>query len=665
MSMQKTQKISGIKGFIYNLMTSGSLDRLDLIPRYQLIFANAVGVLGMVILFFFSFSSFSKGSSIIGLSTLITGTSIFIVFLLTRFLKSYVFMRYFFALILFVLFLFLTYTGGTEGSGVFWALSYPIMALFLLGTRIGTLVAYLFWGLTAVILFSPSLNKMSFSNLYVMRYLGSYITIWIFAFFYQMTMERTQRQLQKTSLVLAREKQQTDSIMNYVEQGLFLLEQDGTIGQSCSRSLQNLLMLEKPQGKKLMTILEPHLSSQDFKASSDYLEMHYRDDINPELLKEINPLEEVCIKNQKNSDEKILRFGFGRIPHESGKPGILGFVADITEEFRLQEQLKKEEANYSRNMEHLFQIIHIHPSMMEDFLHQADMDMKQINHLLKEDSSDKRNILTKVFQLLHSMKGNALLMGLKALGERIHLIEERVRFAMDHQPTWDDFLDITLDLGNLQTEQKEIAELVTRIKQFSLEATPIDTETKPQEDPLIEALHQMLNAEAREQKKQVILNTDHFHMDYFPEDFKPFIKDITIQLMRNSLSHGIETPEIRHRNCKEKSGMIELITERKNNTLIYHFKDDGQGINTRLIKEQALQSNLKEKEELNQMQGHELVSLIFHPGFSTRDSSDLSAGRGMGMNVIKEKTQQLGGRMKLSSKPGHFSCFSFHFPLNR
>lgn len=646
-----------LQNFLYNVMTSGSMNNLDLIPRYQLIFANAVGILGSFIILFFSFSSLNAGDKAVGLSTLSTGTSILLVLILTRFLKTYRFMRYFFAFILLGLFLYLSYTGGTEGSGIFWALAYPIMALFLLGARMGSLVSFLFWICTALFLLIPSLNLMLFSQTYVMRYLGAYLTIYIFAFTYQITMERTQKDLQKTTLHLAREKQQTDSIMNHVEQGLFLLEEDFRIGEAHSRSLNSLLMTKTPEGKPLLDILKPFLNQQDFQATEDYLNMFYRDDVNPDLLKDINPLEEVRITSSDDKEEKILRFGFGKVKRQGDEPAILGFVADISEEIHLQEQLKEEQVSYNRSIEQLFQIIHVNPLMMQDFLEQTHREMQHINTLLKTNVPEPKTVLHQVFQILHSIKGNALLLGLKTLGEQIHSVEDQIKESREKDPQWDDLLDLTLSLGDLQQIFGEMEELVERIRNFSSDAPDEITE-----HPLISSLEDFVQREAEIQGKKVVLRSDQLKMEHFPESVQPVLKDISIQLIRNSMAHGIEDPSIRNELQKDSCGTIELWSEIDNGILKFHYRDDGAGLNPSLIRSKALERQIHSEEELNKLKDTQVIGLIFHPEFSTRDDADLGSGQGVGMNVIRDRARQAGGRLKLASKTGHYSQFSFHFP---
>jgi len=652
-----------LQNLFQNLMTSGTMDRLELIPRYQLIFANAVGVMGTIILLFFSASSLLSGNMTIGLSTAITGTAILIVMVLTRFIKTYRFMRYFFAFILLLLFLYLAYTGGTEGSGVFWALAYPIMALFLLGARMGTLVSALFWISTSLFLFVPSLNLMEFSQDYSMRYLGAYLTIYIFAFTYQITMEQTQKNLQETTRHLAREKEQTDSIMNHVEQGLFLLEEDFKIGEAHSKSLNELIMTDFPEGKGLMEILKPYLGPKDYQASEDYLNMFYRDDVNPDLLKEINPLEEVRITSADGKEEKILRFGFGKVSRGKEKPAILGFVADISEEFRLQAQLKKDQASYSRSIEQLFQIIHVEPVMLQDFLDQTHKEMEQINTLLKANVPEPRRVLQHIYQILHGIKGNALLLGLETLGKQIHTVEDLIKESREKETQWDDLLDVTLALGNLQQIFGEMEELVERIRTFSTERSPlVERKDKiPQTPPLISALEDFVKREAQNLGKEAVLKTDRLQLNHFPEDIQPLIKDISIQLIRNSLAHGIEDPSERRKTKKMKQGSIELWSEAKDGELSFHYRDDGKGLDPVVIRQKALERKIHSEETLAAMRDQQVVGLIFHPEFSTQNSSDMSAGRGMGMNVIREKARQAGARLKLASKSGQYSQFSFLF----
>ncbi|WP_456447465.1 chemotaxis protein CheA [Thiolapillus sp.] len=139
------------------------------------------------------------------------------------------------------------------------------------------------------------------------------------------------------------------------------------------------------------------------------------------------------------------------------------------------------------------------------------------------------------------------------------------------------------------------------------------------------------------------------------------IGDPLVHLVRNSLDHGLETPEARKAAGKPEQGRLELSAQHESGNIVIRISDDGAGLNRKKILEKALENGLiSDKEELS---GERIDNLIFQPGFSTADKvSDLS-GRGVGMDVVKRNINDLGGTVSIHSHEGQGSTVVIRLPL--
>ncbi|MFT5234902.1 MAG: two-component system chemotaxis sensor kinase CheA [Shewanella sp.] len=139
------------------------------------------------------------------------------------------------------------------------------------------------------------------------------------------------------------------------------------------------------------------------------------------------------------------------------------------------------------------------------------------------------------------------------------------------------------------------------------------------------------------------------------------IVDPMVHLVRNSLDHGLETPEIRIGKGKTEVGTITLNAFHQGGNIIIEIIDDGAGLNTELIRKKALEKGLiTEDEELSE---DGINQLIFKAGFSTADAvSDLS-GRGVGMDVVRRNIHELNGTIELKSTKDKGSRFTIRLPL--
>jgi two-component system chemotaxis sensor kinase CheA len=139
------------------------------------------------------------------------------------------------------------------------------------------------------------------------------------------------------------------------------------------------------------------------------------------------------------------------------------------------------------------------------------------------------------------------------------------------------------------------------------------------------------------------------------------INDPLVHLVRNSLDHGLETPEQRRLANKPETGTLELKAYHESGNIVIEVIDDGEGLNTKKIKQRALEHELISEEE--HLSDHQINNLIFSAGFSTAETvSDLS-GRGVGLDVVKRNINDLGGDVWLDSEPGVGTKITIRLPL--
>jgi chemosensory pili system protein ChpA (sensor histidine kinase/response regulator) len=132
-------------------------------------------------------------------------------------------------------------------------------------------------------------------------------------------------------------------------------------------------------------------------------------------------------------------------------------------------------------------------------------------------------------------------------------------------------------------------------------------------------------------------------------------------LLRNCVTHGIELPEQRQRAGKEAAGQITITVHQEGNEVSVEFRDDGAGLNLARIKERGVAMGLLEADA--QPSDAELANLIFMPGFSTAETVTELAGRGVGMDVVRNDVNALGGRIETASAAGQGASFRLVLPL--
>ncbi|MEN9846178.1 MAG: hypothetical protein RIS36_1325 [Pseudomonadota bacterium] len=141
------------------------------------------------------------------------------------------------------------------------------------------------------------------------------------------------------------------------------------------------------------------------------------------------------------------------------------------------------------------------------------------------------------------------------------------------------------------------------------------------------------------------------------------IKDPLTHIVRNSIDHGIELPDVRTATGKPAEGCITMRASQEGGYVIIEIIDDGGGLNTEKIRERALQRGLISRERAQSMSEQDVHRLIFAPGFSTADTITNLSGRGVGMDVVKSSVEKIGGHVDISSHSGEGSSIRLKIPL--
>lgn len=141
------------------------------------------------------------------------------------------------------------------------------------------------------------------------------------------------------------------------------------------------------------------------------------------------------------------------------------------------------------------------------------------------------------------------------------------------------------------------------------------------------------------------------------------IGDPLVHIIRNSIDHGIESPEERQAKGKPKKGRIIISAYQKGTQIVIEVSDDGKGIDVEAVKRKALGKGLITEEEAQRMSDDAVVNLIFLPGFSTKEVSTELSGRGVGMDVVKTNVAKLNGYVEVITKKDIGSTFRISLPL--
>jgi chemosensory pili system protein ChpA (sensor histidine kinase/response regulator) len=140
------------------------------------------------------------------------------------------------------------------------------------------------------------------------------------------------------------------------------------------------------------------------------------------------------------------------------------------------------------------------------------------------------------------------------------------------------------------------------------------------------------------------------------------IVDPIVQILRNSVAHGIETPDQRKKTGKTERGHIKVEASKIGNDIAIRISDDGKGIDFDKIRSKAIKLGIYSQDDA--ISDDECLQLIFSPGFSTAEKATHTAGRGIGLDIVQANLARIGGKLKVNSKQGQGATFSLFIPLS-
>lgn len=167
---------------------------------------------------------------------------------------------------------------------------------------------------------------------------------------------------------------------------------------------------------------------------------------------------------------------------------------------------------------------------------------------------------------------------------------------------------------------------------------------------------------ARSMKKEVnlVMHGEDTDLD---KNLVEALSDPLVHLVRNSVDHGIEAPDVREKAGKPRQGTVTLSAEQEGDHILLSIDDDGAGMDPEVLRRKAVEKGIHDQDAADRLTDSECFNLIFAAGFSTKEQISDVSGRGVGMDVVKTKIGQLNGQLSIVSELGKGSRIIIKVPL--
>ena len=491
--------------------------------------------------------------------------------------------------------------------------------------------------------------------------------------------------VQERTAALQSKTNDISAMMRNLQQGLFTILSEMSIHHEYSKFLEKIFETEQIANRPFMDLLlaDVDLSEDEraqIKVSVSTLigsdEMMW--DFNAHLL----PKE--LVRTRADS-KQIFEVDWNPIINEGEIEKIMVTVRDVTELRRLQ----LEAEGQKRDLEIISQLLNTEPAKFYDFVESARDYIEKNRTLVDGATGVDAEMIQVLFRNMHTVKGNARTYGLTYITECAHLAEatyDEMRKA--ETPDWnpkklkeelsalskeiDHYLSIADDKLGLNTKAESLKGINSQTIQGMIETL----RDLSYSDSIDEGKKKTLNAQLRtlygavfdsledaindvavslpslaqavdKPAPKLDLDCDNIYMS---KKSKSVLNDVLMHCLRNSIDHGIETPEERQSKGKSAAGQIQVTGHKQGDSVVLTIADDGRGLALGKIRQKAVDQGLVESD--SQMNNEAIADLVFHSGLSTAENVTQISGRGVGMDAVRNFLRELGGdiRLKLSTQ---------------
>ena len=489
------------------------------------------------------------------------------------------------------------------------------------------------------------------------------------------------RQLRDSDRVIERARRETTEILETVNEGLFLIDKHLMIGEQHSAKLSEVLGKQDFAGQSFQTLLESIVSAKDAETARGFIELLFDEKIKEKLIGDLNPLNTVEVNIASHSGgflTKHLQFSFARAYQKneddiSEISHVLVTVLDITEQVKLARALNESRKHNESQLEMITSLLHTHPGLLCEFIANSFNCFNRINNILRQPAKTGQAVREKavnIFREIHNFKGEAASLKLEFFETAAHKMEDTLAELRDkHNLTGNDYLGLTVQLENLISYTQQVEHLTEKLGQFAIVSgsKPKFVSTSAASHRRGHAwdhLHDFVQNIALRNGKLINLVSSGLSEIELDADYEQQLKEIVIQLLRNAVVHGIETPNDRELSEKPMEGRIDLRLAKISATeMELTVMDDGTGLDYNAIREKAFASGKWPDDEIESWTNKHLLGLIFHEGFSTASEVSKDAGRGVGMESVMKHVLEHRGKISVSSRRGRHCRFVITLPI--
>lgn len=446
--------------------------------------------------------------------------------------------------------------------------------------------------------------------------------------------------------------------------GLLEINSELSITQVHNKFLESVFGVSQLQGKKLHTLLRPHLTQEQYRHVIAMLKslILNKDVISTTMYK--NPFD--CLKlSMANAQGRTLtkyircEFSKGEFYEIDGCWQVI--VRDISRSVRISKQIRRSTAKAELKVNTIMSLLQFERDLIQDFLETTTLSLRSIIENLSAKKSQTQALakrIENIYGIVHQIKGDAAILNLTAVSEQAHSFETLLsRYHQQAGLQQKDLAALIAPVKEIIRSVKEIKEIFAKIVEGGW-----SQQTAAVGDSMLRRLKHLVDKVAQDSKKNVVIVDNGYTDASIPEALRRVVNSLVTQLARNAVIHGIEDAQTRISQNKTAYGCLHVGVYLSHDKISISVRDDGRGLHLDKIRQAALKSQLFQSTEVAQWSNTQVLNALFKPGFSTAQKLTQHAGRGVGLDVIKSTVEKYRGSVTVKSVAGAYTEFMMHFP---
>lgn len=477
-------------------------------------------------------------------------------------------------------------------------------------------------------------------------------------------------------------------MLDRLDVAVFSVDSDGLVQDRYSPATLKILGIDTITGRSVYETLFKDLDSKNEKDSKhlfSFKNTFHADSFQWDM-SSYNFLTTISYQSP-NADQGQKTFNISYAPFftDDQLVKVLFIVSDVTKLLKLQQEVLAQKEKSSLKSSLIQELLKSSRSELSSFIEESQQRLEAIKSHVSDGQLSSRSAWKQIFRDLHTLKGNARFRKLNKFSSLIHETEEQFSqqnqdgqsYPSDVIKAFQDELEAVHALfaeyeslyRDIYGQEDESSQLNHVIRLLEYRADPVDLAdvlSKKQSgsifdlDELISSFEPMIAEISQALDKSIKLSEPSTY-SFINKKLEAPLRDCLTHTIRNAMDHGIESKEKRSEVGKKMQGQISCSWSYSGDKYLLKVSDDGQGINTKKVLQIAKQKSIVDN-SVQDLDDAKIIELLFHSGFSTKESASDISGRGVGLDAVRSELEKFKCQVYLESVAGEGSSTCILIP---